>query len=57
MDSTLPRPPYDNELGGILAGLKIPGTITPDLIPVIRKIPIPTIADVIGDQPISHEER
>lgn len=57
MESTLPRPPYDKELRGILAGLKIPGTITPDLIPVIRKMPITAIADVIGDQPISHEER
>jgi acetyl esterase/lipase len=57
MQSTLPRPGYDEELGGVLTGLKFPTNITPELIPVIRGMPIPAINDTIGEQPISHEER
>ena len=57
MASTLPRPPYDKELLDVLAGLKLPFNITRELIPVIRKMPLPAIEDVIKDQPISHEER
>jgi hypothetical protein len=47
MESTLPRPPYDKELGEVLARLKLPPNITPELIPAMRKMPIPAIADVI----------
>lgn len=57
MQSSLPRPPYDPELGEVLSRLDFPTTITPDLIPVIRAKPIPAIEDTLSGQPIFHEER
>jgi acetyl esterase/lipase len=57
MQSTPPRPPYDEELNRTLAGLKFPVTITPDLIPAIRARPTPNGDEIISGQPISHEER
>lgn len=56
MKSALPRPAYDEELGRVLAELNFPVNITPALIPSIRK-PVPAIKDILGAQPISHEER
>jgi acetyl esterase/lipase len=57
MQSTLPRPPYDPQLGEVLSNINFPITITPDLIPVIRARPVPAIEDTIFGQPISHQER
>jgi acetyl esterase/lipase len=57
MQPTLPRPPYDEELGKTLANLKFPVTITPDLIPATRARSTPGGDEIISGQPISHEER
>jgi acetyl esterase/lipase len=57
MQSTLPRPPYDDELVKTLTSLKFPATITPDLIPAIRARPTPGGNEIISGQPISHEQR
>jgi acetyl esterase/lipase len=57
MQSTLPRPPYNDELAKTLNSLKFPATITPDLIPAIRARPTPGGNEIIFGQPISHEER
>jgi acetyl esterase/lipase len=57
MQSNLPRPPYDEELGRTLAVLKFPAVITPELIPAIRARPTLGPDEIISGQAISHEER
>lgn len=59
--TTHPCPPFDVELGAVLAaiGEMLPPTLTPDMIGPLREggILATPIADLIGDRPIRHEER
>jgi acetyl esterase/lipase len=59
-EPSYPRPPYEAELGAMLAALSegAPPTITADMIPLMRSanVTLP-LADLIGDRDIEHEER
>ncbi len=59
--ATHPCPPFDVELGAVLAaiGEMLPPTLTPEMIGPLRQggILATPIADLIGDRPIRHEER
>jgi len=59
--ATHPAPPFDVELGAVLAavGEMLPSTLTPELIAPLRQggLLAPPISELIGDRPISHEER
>lgn len=59
--ATHPAPPFDVELGAVLAviGEMLPPTITPELIVPFRQGGLlgTPINEVIGDRPIRHEER
>ncbi|RKR73003.1 alpha/beta hydrolase [Frondihabitans australicus] len=51
-------PPFDSELEPILQQLKdtLPSSITPEMIPLIRQAPEPTVAELIGDRALTHRE-
>lgn len=47
MASTIPRPPYDEELGEALKAFKFPSPILPEHIKLFRSAPSPTAQDVL----------
>ncbi|HEY4269435.1 MAG TPA: alpha/beta hydrolase fold domain-containing protein [Galbitalea sp.] len=56
----LPRPPYDIELGAMLALMneQLPPTLTPEMIPAMRAANVTTpIDDLLDGRDIVHEER
>ncbi len=56
----LPRPPYDVELGAMLALIaeQLPPTLTPEMIPAMRAANVTTpIDELLADRDILHEER
>lgn len=61
MTTIHPAPPFDTELGAVLAvvGEMLPPTLTPDLIGPLRQggLGAPPLSELIGDRPIRHEER
>lgn len=61
MTTTHPCPPFDVELGAVLAaiGEMLPSTLTPEMIGPIRQggLLATPIAELIGGRPIRHEER
>ncbi|PSL37764.1 acetyl esterase/lipase [Labedella gwakjiensis] len=61
MTTIHPAPPFDTELGAVLAvvGEMLPPTLTPDLIGSLRQggLGAPPLSELIGDRPIRHEER
>jgi acetyl esterase/lipase len=57
MQSEIPRPAYDEELGKTLATLNFPVTITPELIPAIRSRATPSGDEITSGHPVSHDER
>ena len=61
MTNRYPAPPFDVELGAVLAavGEMLPSTLTPEMIGPMRQggLLAAPIADLIGDRPIRHEER
>jgi acetyl esterase/lipase len=51
-------PPFDPELAAVLAALpEAPTTVTPEMIPAIRKVLVTPPSSVIGDRPIVHCDR
>jgi acetyl esterase/lipase len=59
-DRQIPRPPYDVELGAMLALMneQLPPTLTADMIPLMRAASITTpIDELLGGRDIVHEER
>lgn len=61
MKTTHPCPPFDVELGAVLAALgeMLPPTLTPEMIAPMRQggLLATPIDEIIGDRPIRHEER
>ncbi len=61
MKTTHPCPPFDVELGAVLAvvGEMLPPTLTPEMIVPMRQgtLLATPIDELIGDRPIRHEER
>lgn len=61
MTNTHPAPPFDVELGAVLAALgeMLPSTLTPAMIEPMRQggLLATPIDELIGDRPIRHEER
>lgn len=61
MPKSYPAPPFDVELGAVLAvvGEMLPPTLTPEMIVPFRQgaLLATPIAELIGDRPILHEER
>lgn len=61
MTHTHPAPPFDVELGAVLAALgeMLPPTLTPEMIAPMRQggLLATPIDELIGDRPIRHEER
>lgn len=58
MPSKTLRPPYDPELETVLATLKAPPNITPELIPVLRARDITDAGTLLADRSdITHQER
>lgn len=61
MTTTHPCPPFDVELGAVLAaiGEMLPSTLTPEMIGPMRQggLLATPIAELIGGRPIRHEER
>jgi acetyl esterase/lipase len=57
--STHTAPPFDPELQPILTELAamMPSTLTIEMVPLIRDAPALTVAEIIGDRPITHTEQ
>ena len=52
------RPPYDPELGAMLAASPLPDTITPDMIEALRAVPFTApIDETLSTRAVEHEER
>ncbi|WP_239451832.1 alpha/beta hydrolase [Frondihabitans sp. PAMC 28766] len=59
-DTVLRVPPFDPELGAVLAAIgdAMPSTLTPEMIPAMRGgIPIPEVSDLLQGRAIEHDER
>lgn len=57
MQSEIPCPPYDEELGRTLTSLNLPVIITPESIPAIRARASLDVKGILSGHLVSHEER